>query len=277
MKIWMGGVERIVGGVSEKTTNRDIVAALARSCGRTGHFKMAESWKKTRRYLKASDCPLEILRRWSGHGNEIRFMVCSSVPRDRNYSRGGGRSNCMDACSAKKLRPEVVETNREIVRNETRHAAIVEPLNSSQNVHRLHAPSVDTSLKEARGKTNENDSNKTAKLSARKTPSFSFQTEDPVASHDGQVKFMSLPNPRTVSNQIVADISKIPDKFATLTSGSSNQRKTERRDKQGCAGISFEGGLTEPPIPEVLKNNLDSGGWVRFMMFYSQYSSKYHK
>jgi len=83
LKVWVEGIQRIVCGVSEKTTCQDVVYALAHATGKTGRFTLIERWRNNERLLAPQDHPLKVLSKWGEYSNDVQFILQRS-PLDNN-------------------------------------------------------------------------------------------------------------------------------------------------------------------------------------------------
>ncbi|CAG0919946.1 unnamed protein product [Notodromas monacha] len=75
LKVWVEGIQRVVCGVTEKTTCQDVVYALAHATGRTGRFTLIERWRNNERLLAPLDHPLRVLTKWGEHSNDVHFIL----------------------------------------------------------------------------------------------------------------------------------------------------------------------------------------------------------
>lgn len=55
LRVWMDGLERVVCGVSDVTTCRDVIIALARTVSETGRYSLIETYDGHLRRLPASE------------------------------------------------------------------------------------------------------------------------------------------------------------------------------------------------------------------------------
>jgi len=83
LKVWVEGIQRIVCGVSEKTTCQDVVYALAHATGKTGRFTLIERWRNNERLLSPQESPLKVLTKWGEYSNDVQFILQRS-PLDNN-------------------------------------------------------------------------------------------------------------------------------------------------------------------------------------------------
>jgi len=55
LRVWTDGIERVVCGVSDVTTCRDVIVALARTVGKTGRYWLVETCHGRQRRLPAAE------------------------------------------------------------------------------------------------------------------------------------------------------------------------------------------------------------------------------
>jgi len=55
LRVWTEGLERVVCGVTDVTTCRDVIIALARVVGRTGRYSLVEIYNGHQRRMSASE------------------------------------------------------------------------------------------------------------------------------------------------------------------------------------------------------------------------------
>jgi len=55
LRVWTDGIERVVCGVTDVTTCRDVIVALARTVRRTGRYWLVETYNGHQRRLPASE------------------------------------------------------------------------------------------------------------------------------------------------------------------------------------------------------------------------------
>jgi len=85
LKVWVEGIQRIVCGVTEKTTCQDVVYALAHATGKTGRFTLIERWRNNERLLAPQEHPLKVLAKWGEYSNDVQFILQRS-PLDSSKS-----------------------------------------------------------------------------------------------------------------------------------------------------------------------------------------------
>lgn len=85
--MWVEGIQRIVCGVTEKTTCQDVVYALAHATGKTGRFTLIERWRNNERLLAPQEHPLKVLAKWGEYSNDVQFILQRS-PLDVSKSPG---------------------------------------------------------------------------------------------------------------------------------------------------------------------------------------------
>jgi len=83
--VWVEGIQRIVCGVTEKTTCQDVVYALAHATGKTGRFTLIERWRNNERLLAPQEHPLKVLAKWGEYSNDVQFILQRS-PLDSSKS-----------------------------------------------------------------------------------------------------------------------------------------------------------------------------------------------
>jgi len=75
LKVWVEGIQRIVCGVTDKTTCQDVVYALAHATGKTGRFTLIERWRNNERLLAPQEHPLKVLAKWGEYSNDVQFIL----------------------------------------------------------------------------------------------------------------------------------------------------------------------------------------------------------
>jgi len=55
LRVWTDGIERVVCGVTDVTTCRDVIVALARTVGKTGRYWLIETCHGRQRRLPAAE------------------------------------------------------------------------------------------------------------------------------------------------------------------------------------------------------------------------------
>lgn len=79
LKVWVEGIQRIVCGVTEKTTCQDVVYALAHATGKTGRFTLIERWRNNERLLAPQEHPLKVLQKWGEYAQDVQFILQRSA------------------------------------------------------------------------------------------------------------------------------------------------------------------------------------------------------
>lgn len=79
LKVWVEGIQRIVCGVTEKTTCQDVVYALAHATGKTGRFTLIERWRNNERLLAPQEHPLKVLQKWGEYSQDVQFILQRSA------------------------------------------------------------------------------------------------------------------------------------------------------------------------------------------------------
>jgi len=90
LKVWVEGIQRIVCGVTEKTTCQDVVYALAHATGKTGRFTLIERWRNNERLLAPQEHPVKVLAKWGEYSNDVQFILQRS-PLDSKSSAKGAK------------------------------------------------------------------------------------------------------------------------------------------------------------------------------------------
>lgn len=84
--MWLDDIQRVVCGVSDTTTCRDIVYALAHATGRTGRFTLVERWRSNERLLAPQERPAKVLSKWGEYSGEVQFVLLRSPLADKSPS-----------------------------------------------------------------------------------------------------------------------------------------------------------------------------------------------
>lgn len=96
--MWVEGIQRIVCGVTEKTTCQDVVYALAHATGKTGRFTLIERWRNNERLLAPQEHPLKVLAKWGEYSNDVQFILQRS-PLDASKAGGEAKTGQMKKSS----------------------------------------------------------------------------------------------------------------------------------------------------------------------------------
>ncbi|XP_051891066.1 ras association domain-containing protein 8-like [Pristis pectinata] len=80
LKVWVDGVQRVVCGVSEKTTCQEVVIALAQAMGRTGRYILKEKWKDIERHLTPDEKLLPSLSKWGQQAKDVQLILNRTGP-----------------------------------------------------------------------------------------------------------------------------------------------------------------------------------------------------
>jgi len=86
LKVWVEGIQRIVCGVTDKTTCQDVVYALAHATGKTGRFTLIERWRNNERLLAPQEHPLKVLQKWGEYAQDVQFILQRSALDKANSS-----------------------------------------------------------------------------------------------------------------------------------------------------------------------------------------------
>ncbi|XP_076859758.1 uncharacterized protein rassf11 [Brachyhypopomus gauderio] len=75
LKVSVEGVQRIVCGVTEKTTCQEVVIALAQALGRTGRYTLREKFKEYERNVTPDERLLESLEKYGQRAREVQLTL----------------------------------------------------------------------------------------------------------------------------------------------------------------------------------------------------------
>lgn len=81
--MWVDGIQRIICGVTDKTTCQDVVIALAHATGKTGRFVLVERWRDNERLMSPADYPAQILSKWGEYAHEVQLVLRKSESQSR--------------------------------------------------------------------------------------------------------------------------------------------------------------------------------------------------
>ncbi|XP_072277756.1 ras association domain-containing protein 7 isoform X2 [Pyxicephalus adspersus] len=80
LKVWVDGVQRVVCGVTEKTSCQDVVIALAQAIGQTGRYVLIQTLRDKERQLLPHERPLEFLSKSGQYANDVHFILKRTGP-----------------------------------------------------------------------------------------------------------------------------------------------------------------------------------------------------
>ncbi|TRY89920.1 hypothetical protein DNTS_020507 [Danionella cerebrum] len=80
VKVYVEGVQRIVCGVTEKTTCQEVVIALARALGRTGRYTLREQFKEYERNVSPDEYLLKSLQKYGEHAKDVQLILKLVAP-----------------------------------------------------------------------------------------------------------------------------------------------------------------------------------------------------
>ncbi|KAL4648348.1 ras association domain-containing protein 8-like isoform X1 [Arapaima gigas] len=80
LKVSVDGVQRVVCGVTEKTTCQEVVIALAQALGRTGRYTLKEKFKEYERSVSPGELLLESLAKYGQQSREVQLALHHSSP-----------------------------------------------------------------------------------------------------------------------------------------------------------------------------------------------------
>uniref|UniRef100_A0AAR2LVB4 Ras association domain-containing protein n=1 Tax=Pygocentrus nattereri TaxID=42514 RepID=A0AAR2LVB4_PYGNA len=75
IKVSVEGVQRIVCGVTERTTCQEVVIALAQALGRTGRYTLREKFKEYERNVTPDERLLESLEKYGQQAREVQLTL----------------------------------------------------------------------------------------------------------------------------------------------------------------------------------------------------------
>ncbi|XP_059359737.1 ras association domain-containing protein 8 [Carassius carassius] len=90
VKVYVEGVQRIVCGVTDKTTCQEVVIALARALGRTGRYTLREKFKEFERNVTPKERLLESLEKYGEQAKEVQLTlkhIGQSLEEETNQSK----------------------------------------------------------------------------------------------------------------------------------------------------------------------------------------------
>ncbi|KAK2157337.1 hypothetical protein LSH36_193g06023 [Paralvinella palmiformis] len=94
LKVWCEGIPRVICGVTEKTTCRDVIIALAQAMGKIGQYTLVEKWRDKERFISPDESPLLSLSRWGEYANEVQLILrCSEHRQKANGHHINGSNN----------------------------------------------------------------------------------------------------------------------------------------------------------------------------------------
>ncbi|KAM9302423.1 ras association domain-containing protein 7 [Gastrophryne carolinensis] len=80
LKVWVDGVQRVVCGVTEKTSCQDVVIALAQAIGQTGRYVLIQTLRDKERQLLPHERPMEFLAKSGQYANDVHFILKRTGP-----------------------------------------------------------------------------------------------------------------------------------------------------------------------------------------------------
>ncbi|XP_041083453.1 ras association domain-containing protein 8-like [Polyodon spathula] len=78
--VWVDGVQRVICGVTEKTTCQEVVIALAQAMGRTGRYTLKEKFKEFERSVTPDEKLLESLNKYGQQASEVQLILKHNGP-----------------------------------------------------------------------------------------------------------------------------------------------------------------------------------------------------
>uniref|UniRef100_A0AAY4DVU9 Ras association domain-containing protein n=1 Tax=Denticeps clupeoides TaxID=299321 RepID=A0AAY4DVU9_9TELE len=80
VKVCVEGVQRVVCGVTEKTTCQEVVIALAQALGRAGRYTLNERFKEYERHVTPDERLLESLEKYGPHAGDVQLTLHHNGP-----------------------------------------------------------------------------------------------------------------------------------------------------------------------------------------------------
>ncbi|XP_066559562.1 ras association domain-containing protein 8 [Amia ocellicauda] len=80
LKVWVESVQRVICGVSEKTTCQEVVIALAQAMGRPGRYTLKEKFKEFERNVSPDEKLLESLNKYGQQASEVQLILNHNGP-----------------------------------------------------------------------------------------------------------------------------------------------------------------------------------------------------
>ncbi|XP_018597543.2 ras association domain-containing protein 8 isoform X1 [Scleropages formosus] len=80
LKVCVDGVQRIICGVTERTTCQEVVIALAQALGRTGRYVLKEKFKEYERSVSPGERLLESLAKYGQQSREVQLSLLHNGP-----------------------------------------------------------------------------------------------------------------------------------------------------------------------------------------------------
>ena len=78
LKVWVEGFPRVISGVHEQTTCRDVIRALAQALGRPGRYSLVQRWRDSERTVAPTVNLLEELRKWGEYAADVQLVLCQT-------------------------------------------------------------------------------------------------------------------------------------------------------------------------------------------------------
>lgn len=80
LKVWVDGIQRVVCGVSERTTCQEVVVALAQAIGQTGRFVLVQRLREKERQLLPQECPVGAQATCGQFASDVQFVLRRTGP-----------------------------------------------------------------------------------------------------------------------------------------------------------------------------------------------------
>ncbi|XP_068964059.1 ras association domain-containing protein 7 isoform X2 [Petaurus breviceps papuanus] len=80
LKVWVDGVQRVVCGVSERTTCQEVVIALAQALGQTGRYVLIQRLRDKERQMLPQECPVGAQATCGQFASDVQFVLRRTGP-----------------------------------------------------------------------------------------------------------------------------------------------------------------------------------------------------
>ncbi|XP_043825978.1 ras association domain-containing protein 7 isoform X2 [Dromiciops gliroides] len=80
LKVWVDGVQRVVCGVSERTTCEEVVIALAQALGQTGRYVLIQRLRDKERQMLPQECPVGAQATCGQFAHDVHFVLRRTGP-----------------------------------------------------------------------------------------------------------------------------------------------------------------------------------------------------
>ncbi|KAM8830120.1 uncharacterized protein rassf11 [Synchiropus picturatus] len=78
--VYVDGVPRVVSGLTEETSCREVVTVLAQALGQPGRYMLQERFKDFQRCMSATECVVETLKKYGEQAREVQLSLLHGGP-----------------------------------------------------------------------------------------------------------------------------------------------------------------------------------------------------